>query len=160
MKRNVLRLSVGNCCDDGLALLLVMTMGGLFASFSLTAGHAHDDTQNCTLDTSGGEYGFRTTGVQVRPDGTTVDYASIGRYVRDGQGNVVRNGHLEHRGTIAHPTITGSYTVNPDCTGSQTSNLNTGPVVHLDFVIVDKGQRVGFILNEPTSTIGGTQTRQ
>jgi len=62
-------------------------------------------------------------------------------------------------GTIARVTLTGTYTVNPDCTGSQTSNLSTGGVVHLDFVIVDGGQRVEFILVDPTSTFGGTQTR-
>ena len=143
-------------------LLLGLALGAIVGLGPFTASQARhsDDNQACTTETIAGDYGFRTTGVQVRPDGSKVDFASIGHYLRDGQGNVVSGTVTSNAGgTIARVTLTGTYTVNPDCTGSQTSNLSTGGVVHLDFVIVDSGQRVEFILVDPTNTFGGTQTR-
>jgi hypothetical protein len=99
--------------------------------------------------------------VAFQPDGTNVEFASFGRMVRDGDGNVTSGMVTSNTGgTITRSSLTGTVTVNSDCTGSGTSNLSSGAVVHYDFVIVDKGQRLEFILTEPTSTIGGTQTRQ
>src|SRR5258708_28373617 len=140
-----------------LALLLCLTFGGLVGLVPFAASHAQqsDDNQACTTETIGGEYGFRTAGVSVRPDGTTVEFASFGRMVRDGHGNVVSGMVTSNTGgTITRVTLTGTYTVNSDCTGTGTSNLSTGAGVHYEFVIVDKGQRMEFILVEPNSIIG------
>jgi hypothetical protein len=139
-------------------LLLVLAAGGLVGLVPFTAGQARE---GCSTETIRGEYGFRTAGAQLRPDGTRVDFASIGRFVRDGHGNVVSGEVTANAGgTISRVTLTGTYTVNPDCTGSQTSILNTGAVVHFDFLIVDNGKRVELLIISPTSVIGGTQTKQ
>jgi hypothetical protein len=143
-----------------LALLLGLVLGGLVGLVPLVGQASHSDDQACTTETIRGEYGFRTAGVSVRPDGTTVEFASFGRMVRDGHGNVVSGMVTSNTGgTIRRVTLTGTYTVNSDCTGSGTSNLSSGAVVHYEFVIVDKGQRMEFILVEPNGIIGGTYTR-
>jgi hypothetical protein len=145
-------------------LALLVALGGSLGVVPFTLSHARqsDEIVQCTNQTIAGAYGFRTAGVQVRPDGTKVDFASIGRYVRDDQGNVISGEVTANAGgTITHLTLTGTYTVSPDCTGSQTSNLNTGAAVHLDFVVVDNGQRLEFVVTDPSGTVwGGTQTKQ
>jgi hypothetical protein len=150
------------------AVLLVATLSlmmsattGMATENTLSESLQPDANETCTTQTIAGEYGFRTTGVAFRPDGTNVEFASFGRMVRDGDGNVTSGMVTSNTGgTVTRSSLTGTVTVNSDCTGSGTSNLSSGPVVHYDFVIVDKGQRLEFILTEPTSTIGGTQTRQ
>src|SRR5258708_39340633 len=135
-----------------LALLLCLTFGGLVGLVPFAASHAQqsDDNQACTTETIGGEYGFRTAGVSVRPDGTTVEFASFGRMVRDGHGNVVSGMVTSNTGgTITRVTLTGTYTVNSDCTGSGPSNLRNGPVAQYEIVIVAKGPRLQVRLVEP-----------
>jgi hypothetical protein len=53
-----------------------------------------------------------------QPDGSMVEVANMSRYVRDGQGDY--SATVENAGgSIAHLTTTGTYTLNPDCTGAQ-----------------------------------------
>ena len=144
--------------------LLALTLAALVAVVPLTASHARqsDESAACTLQTIAGTYSFRTTGVQIRSDGTQVEFASLGVYVRDGQGNLTSGSLTANTGgTVTRSTFNGgSYTVNPDCTGSQTTILQDGRAVNLDFVIADSGRIVEFVLVGPTSVVGGTQTKQ
>lgn len=142
-------------------LALILGSVAILSAVSVSSARQSEQSVGCTLQTIAGEYGFRTTGVLLRPDGSAVSFASIGRYVRDGQGNVTSGEVTSNAGgSVMHHTLTGTYTVNPDCTGSQTSNLETGSAVNTEFVIVNHGETVEFVTIEGTASWGGTQTKQ
>ena len=65
--------------------------------------------------------------------------ATVGLFTADGKGNLSGYGTKSKNGTISQDlTFTGTYTVNPDCTGSMTMTDSDGELKNNDFVIVDK----------------------
>jgi hypothetical protein len=130
---------------------------------TVTVGFARQSALStpCNNQTIAGTYGFRTSGQQKDANGNWVPFSSIGTYVRDDQGNIVAGDVTSNAGgTLLHSPLTGTYTVNPDCTGSQTTTLNTGVMVSQDFVVVSGGQQLEFVFTGSTGAVGGTQTRQ
>lgn len=93
------------------------------------------DEPGCSNASVQGSYGFVQNG--TGPNG---DLAGVGRFIADG------NGSLSSAGTVANETTgvsrpspaTGTYTVNPDCTGS----VDFGGGVTFDFVVVDGGNEI------------------
>jgi hypothetical protein len=129
-----------------------------------TVGFARQAAANaqCNNQTIAGSYGFRTTGQLKDSNGNWAPFASVGTYVRDDQGNIV-SGYADSNlgGTLGHSTLTGTYKVNPDCTGSQTTTIaETGVMVPQTFVVVNGGQQLEFVLQGSNGSTGGTQTRQ
>ena len=65
-------------------------------------------------------------------------FAEVGRQTFDGEGNTDATATLSANGNIMTVTIEGTYTVNPDCTGSWALNIPAlDATVHADFVIDD-----------------------
>jgi hypothetical protein len=62
----------------------------------------------------------------------------VGRFVADGAGNLVTDGFGEASPLTARE-ITGTYTVNPDCTGTATLITSAGTKRNANFVIVTQG---------------------
>jgi hypothetical protein len=79
------------------------------------------NARSCSLTDSAGNYGFTLTGVVI-PGTGPVPIAAVGRAVLDAAGNVSGTESRSVGGGFANETFTGTYTVNPDCTG--TANLN------------------------------------
>ena len=98
-------------------------------------------------------------GPAARAVGTTVEVANISRYERDGQGNYSAVTVENAGGTVAHLATTGTYTVNPDCTGTQEGVGATGAVTHYELVIGNAGRTVE-LLRTDQPVLSGTQTRQ
>jgi hypothetical protein len=125
--------------------LAVMTLG---VPQALKAADDSCPRLNATLH---GTYMIHTSGtiVGVGP------IASNGTLTFDGNGNVVNvfsasiNGEI-HRGV----TWTGTYTVNPDCTG--TSIVNGG---HADFVVMPDGSTYYVIATDPGFVFTGSAVR-
>jgi hypothetical protein len=73
----------------------------------------------CSLANSAGKYGFTLTGIVILPTGP-VPIAAVGRAALDAAGNAGGSESRSVGGGFADETFTGTYTVNPDCTGTAT----------------------------------------
>jgi len=97
--------------------LLIVFAAAMVASMAATA-QAEDPP--CSLARAAGKWGFSDTGtvVGVGPR------AAVGILTLDAAGNVVDSkATVSLNGTISEETFSGTYTVNPDCTGSATVDL-------------------------------------
>ncbi len=107
----------------------------------------------CNLRTLEGTYGNSFQFLNLPPGTTVVPQpigiathfpgAGIGVTTFDGQGNFSGSITTSLGGLILQGTVSGTYTVNPDCTGSQVINFSPpAPPALLDLVIFDKGKEV------------------
>ena len=112
--------------------------------------HAHD--RECTATTVKGKYGFTFSGLQFQ--NVPVPWQGVGLMTFDGAGNASGTFTFSLNGQIASSPYTGTYTVNPDCTGSVTG---ASPIGGDDatFVIVGGGAEIFAV---DTSTYGVTMT--
>ena len=97
----------------------------------------------CSLHKSAGNYGFTLTGVVILPTGA-VPIVAVGKAVLDHTGNATGTESRSVGGGFADETFTGTYTVNPDCTGSATLNFyESGQLVRTSVLslIFDDHQR-------------------
>jgi hypothetical protein len=135
----------------GLKLTLVMLSAvimvtALYHATTVYAAPAHAHDHGCSVASLKGTYAFRRTGVNNVLGGPI---AQIGIAVLDGDGNILlirttrsSNGVIEDWTNEPAP---GSYTVNPDCTGTFFDELN-------NLVVFDGGKRY-FLLSTGTGTI-------
>lgn len=132
MKRNLLPM---------LAAVLVLAAG--LCSTSVTA---FADDEVCSVASLSGSYGIQSTGsiVAFGPIGTI---AEAGVIKFDGSGRVAQTTTVSLSGTIVpnRSSLSGSYLVNPDCTGDLALLLpvpggTTTSALH--FVIVNHGKEI------------------
>jgi hypothetical protein len=101
---------------------------------------------NCTNATLQGGYGFFAS-VIILPAGTP--RSILGVLTFDGKGTFTAALTFNTGGVISHPTDTGPYNVNADCTGQLITNGGTGTV---DIVIVDGGKEFYQLRTNPPTT--------
>lgn len=77
----------------------------------------------------------------------------------DGEGHFSGSGTASVGGEISTSTFSGTYTVNPDCTGSFTATLESGVVTHANFVIVDSGKEIRAVSTD-AGTVGLSSFRK
>ena len=96
--------------------------------------------RGCSNSSLNGTYGFTSTGVVVSPPENAGQDTEVGTQTFDGQGGTTATAMLSANGNIIPVSITGTYTVNSDCTGTQTLNIpQFGVTIHVFFVITDNG---------------------
>ena len=101
-----------------------------------------------------GNYGFQINGniVGLGPIG------GIAWITYDGAGNFTQTDNVNINGggiPVLNRPGSGTYIVNPDCTGTQTLNLPGGQVTHTTFVIVGNGKQVFDVGTDPHVVITG-----
>jgi len=81
---------------------------------------AHADDHQCSLARSAGKWSFTDNGTVVGVGPRT----AVGVFTLDGAGNL-RNGLATSslNGSIADETFSGTYTVNPNCTGTLSGEI-------------------------------------
>ena len=117
------------------------------------AAWAGSDDFECSNATLSGEYAFGVT-AYTPPDTTDV---TAGIKVFDGQGDFAQRDYpgdsLRTKGqTDFSPPgqETGTYMVNPDCTGEMMLNLSPGHVLEIRFVISNGGRHIHEVVAELT----------
>lgn len=107
----------------------------------------------CSVATVSGTYGFTASGFTSRNhsvQAAEVPVAFSGLDTFDGAGNFSSTFTVATNGTISTgQTAAGTYTVNPDCTGS--AAFTTGGT--FNFVIVNGGAEAMVIQTDPGNTI-------
>ena len=103
----------------------------------------------CSNASLRGSFGFTSTGTLLAlPPPLAGPFAEVGRQSFDGNGNTEGTATVSANGNIFGVTVSGTYVVNPACTGSMTLNVSfpdgSQATVHADFVI-DDGSEVRSI---------------
>src|SRR5262249_9622826 len=140
---------------------LAVALGG---SQRLGAGNDRDDDERadrpCSLETLRGDYGIQIQG--TRPSSGGLE-SVIGVVMRtyDGQGAFRQVGdiHGSITGATLDQVVTGTYHVDPDCTGF--TQVTAGPITIVDrFVIVGDGREVlASVMSPPPSMVNAVQKR-
>ncbi len=108
----------------------------------------------CTGATAAGTFGFTTTGTLILPTGPAA-VAAVGLVSFDLNGNTTGSQDRSVGGAFAHETITGTLTVNRDCTISLLANVydSSGNLVRtstIPGVLVDNGKHIRAIFETVT----------
>ena len=127
---------------------------------SLAKSDDRDNGRRCTLHSAKGTYGFALVG----------SFAAIGPVATSGTTSFDGEGHDSGKfavttfGVSQHFTFSGTYTVNPDCTGTATLNVSPSTfgysVIHFDAVATNEEKDIKWLITDPGIVIAGTLTRQ
>jgi hypothetical protein len=112
--------------------------------------------RHCSNRTLRGDYGFTIEG-WILPDPTVPVHfplrgVAMTRF--DGRGSLAQVDHAILNGARLNPTEewspgSGTYEVNPDCTGSGRINFSDGSFVELRFVVVKAGKEINTVVTTP-----------
>lgn len=120
----------------------------LLAPAAPVQAQSENSTQACSNGTLSGDYGFTIEGTILAAN-APVRGIALQHY--DGRGHITQVDHLVFNGdpTTAHwAPGTGSYSVNPDCTGFGVINTPSNPTpVNIHFVIVDHGRQIKQVVD-------------
>jgi hypothetical protein len=101
---------------------------------------AKADDKGCSNATLQGTFAFTSTGFITAPPAFAGPVGEVGTQTFDGRGGTTGAATLSQNGNIVPVTLTGTYTVNPDCTGTFTVQVAPGGFpLNVFFVIADNG---------------------
>jgi hypothetical protein len=128
------------------------------AALYITLAQAAQADNSCSVANAAGDWGFTLTGV-ILPG--PVSAAAIARITFDARGNITSATEARNvGGGFANETITGSWTVNSDCTGTLTGQVyESGVLVRtsvLSMVFVDNMSEVLMVQQSLTLPDGTT----
>jgi len=136
-------------------LLLTFTL----AVFSTLSAHA----TACSNASIRGSYAFTIHGTIFLPNGSTLLIDGIAKETFDGEGGetqvdaVATNGNL----TPGWRAGAGTYSVNADCTGTQTISVPGLPDLHLQIIVAQSGNTIHQVVIDPgiATTAEGERVR-
>ena len=130
----------------------------LAASSTLTA-----QASACSNSTIQGTYAFTIHGTIFLPNGSTLLVDGIAKETFDGKGNETQVDAVATNGILAPGWRPGSgtYSVNLDCTGTQTIVVEGLPDLHLQFIVAQGGNTIHQVVTDPgfATTAEGERVR-
>jgi len=120
---------------------------------------ARSEVQPCSNHTLFGDYGFALEGTFLGPG---LPFRGVVMQHYDGKGNLTQVDHVVVNGAPPAEEWTpgsGTYTVNPDCTGAAVINEPGNPPINLHFVIVRQGKEIHQVVDSNAATAVGIRVR-
>lgn len=106
---------------------------------------AKAERKECSVATLEGSFARRDVGFIIFPNGAALPLAGVRLVTFDGNGAFTSTGSASLNGTQSQSTETGTYTVNPDCTGTYRSLSSTGRTGTAFFVIASNGNEIHIL---------------
>ena len=108
----------------------------------------------CSAGTLRGDYGLVGTGTRGLGPAGIEQFVTLSMVTYNGDGTFTAEGvsHGQTTGVRGGP-VDGTYFVNADCTGGQTTFIPGVPPLEDRFVIVDNGREVRTVVVSPLTTI-------
>jgi len=117
---------------------------------------AQEDRFSCTSATLKGSYGLQNVGFRLAAEGSYIPFGAIGLRNFDGNGNYSGTGITNVEGDLAKTNISGTYTVNPNCTieitYTTTSNNGIRDTVQSG-TIVNRGREILTLQTSPADNV-------
>jgi hypothetical protein len=128
----------------------------LAASSTLTA-----ESRDCSNRTLKGTWANSIHGKLFLPDGSTLLIDGIVKTTYDGEGNFTQVDAVADNGNITPGWRPGSgtYTVNPDCTGTSTVVVPGMPDLHMQFIVSPSGNTSHFVIVDRGFATAGDSER-
>jgi len=143
------------------AIPIMIVCGLLVAASSMgpTARADNEDTKVCTDRTLQGDYGFALEGEILGPG---LQFRGVVVQHYDGKGNFTQVDHIVFNGVPPAEEWTpgsGTYTVNPNCTGSAVVIVPGNPLspINLHFVVVREGKEIRQVVDANAVTAVGNK---
>jgi hypothetical protein len=143
------------------AIPIMIVCGLLVATSSMgpTARADNEDTKVCTNRTLQGDYGFALEGEILGPG---LQFRGVVLQHYDGKGNFTQVDHIVFNGVPPAEEWTpgsGTYTVNPNCTGSAVVIVPGNPLspINLHFVVVREGKEIRQVVDANAVTAVGNK---
>jgi hypothetical protein len=158
MKRSLVRLINKNSLEASMksrtSLLLLILV--LAASSTLTA-HA----SGCTIRTMKGAWVQHLQGLIFLPNGTSLVLTGVTKTTYDGLGNstVLDASGVNGNVPAGWRTGSGTYTVNPDCTGTETISFPGQADIHAQFILAQSGNKLHYVNVDPSISLSGEAER-
>jgi hypothetical protein len=111
--------------------------------------------KGCSNATLKGTFAEKDTGFITNPPPAPASlFAGVNLDTFDGKGTIRATGISSLDGTVTPQTETGTYTVNPDCTGTYEVQISPGGfTAHASFVIDDGGNELQIIVTDQGTVI-------
>jgi hypothetical protein len=111
---------------------------------------AKAEVRGCSNASLTGTFAYTLTETVIAPPAIAGPTAEVGTQTFDGRGATTGSATVSANGAIFQFTFTGTYTVNPDCTGTFTLQIAAfGITQHVFFVIDDSGTEFRAIETDP-----------
>ena len=153
-RKLVLRISV-------VAIPVMIVCGLLVPASSMgpTARADNEDAKVCSNHTLHGDYGFTVEGEILGPG---LQFRGVVMQHYDGKGSFTQVDHIVFNGVPPAGEWTpgsGTYTVNPDCTGSAVIIVPGNPMspINLHFVVVKQGKEIRQVVDANAVTAVGNK---
>ena len=126
----------------------------------ITGRPSRQGLTRCTNKSLSGVFNAAESGSDFTPAGVENGDDSLFFTIHfDGRGHEFGSATLSINGSSFPDTFTGTYHVNPDCTGSASNTFASGGSDHVNFVIVEQGNEVKFFNAQPGIVFDGTMDR-
>jgi hypothetical protein len=114
-------------------------------------GYGQTSWSTCNDQLIAGVYGFTVQGTKLGGLGPVGQQLGVAMTEFDGFGGLVQIDTITVGGVktsdFTHPQAKGTYTVNPDCTGTFTINFTDGrPTIVTNFVVVENGNEIDTVV--------------
>jgi hypothetical protein len=117
----------------------------------------------CSDSSLRGSYAFTIHGSIILPDGSTLLVDGLAKQTFDGNGNFTQVDAVAVGGNLPPGWRPGSgtYSLNPDCTGSQTIVIPGNSDVHLQLIVAQSGNTIHQVVIDPgvAATAEGERVR-
>jgi hypothetical protein len=109
----------------------------------------------CSDSTIRGTYAFTIHGTIFLPNGSTLIIDGIAKETFDGRGNETQVDAVADNGVLPPGWNPGSgtYSVSPDCTGTQTIVRSGQPDLHLQFIVAQGGNTIHQVVINPGAAV-------
>jgi hypothetical protein len=153
--------------SGGSPFSIVVTPRGFLAVHLLSEGFAvKQGSPNCSVGVEG-SFGFEATGAYLAgaPAIGAVDFIGQLKFKINASGEGEISGHLASSEdgtyqTFADEPVTGSYTVDKNCTGTATITPKGLPELHFSFVVVDCGREMLAVETDADTIVSGTLVKR
>ena len=146
------------------SLFLALTTGAVLALAALLAPAGSLPralaAEGCGLRSLHGAYGYAFQGQVIPPGSPEFDTAVAGRIVFDAKGGLLGKESASTNGFQETLTFTGSYTMQPDCTGTATLENSNGRTDHIRLGLIEGGQEFNFTVTDPGVVLTGVASGQ
>jgi hypothetical protein len=116
----------------------------------------------CSERTLKGKYGVTLSGLRPGAGGVLEQFVGLSMQTYDGQGNFTQTDNTHGpTGSATDQPGWGTYTVNPDCSGTKTLWLEGLPFpIENRIVILDKGDEIRIVVTSPPPIVVAGQGRR
>jgi hypothetical protein len=130
------------------SVLTVGLLGLAHEAFGEVPAEVSSTNSQCKPRMLKGSYVYANSGFVVSGS-DQIPFAQAGRDVFYGDGTFTGAATVNTNGAVARIVYSGTYTLNPDCSGAATLTDNLGGISHFDLFVSNSGTVLTYVQTDP-----------